>query len=146
MTARAIEALCREWQERLGLLDWNVRIRFARPWEIENGALGQCDSQIQSKTAAIRILHPSDMQPDPDFPEFQSIEHTVIHELLHLHCAYFAPPGDDLRHDMFEHMLNRLAEGLSRLNSERLRAHRINRQGRMQKGPVPSGTEPCSQI
>lgn len=78
--------LCREWQERLSLRDWDVHIRVCRarnlPIEESEGTVHWC---LPKKTAGISILDPVDF--DEHNLTTQDMERTLVHELLHLHFA-----------------------------------------------------------
>lgn len=82
--------LCKEWQKRLRLQDWEVQISFKRKFDMALAeALGDITYQRESRRAVINILDPLDYDPAHLFPI--DIEHTVVHELLHIPIsAYIA--------------------------------------------------------
>lgn len=88
MTQEQLEALCAEWQRRLRLQDWDVKIRLRRRYDmwVETNQ-GECKHETLKKLALVNILDPTDYDPDNVWP--QDVERTVVHELLHLHFAPF---------------------------------------------------------
>lgn len=126
-TQEQLEDLCREWQERLRLQDWRVRIAISRQWEFENHEReGECDWQLDKKRAVIRILDPVDYPPNLVVPQDQ--EKTLVHELLHLHGAPLGLPQDTAREIALENFIEFTAQALVELK----------RQGKqvMQDGPA----------
>lgn len=82
-----LAALGAYWQKVLRLQDWRVRWEYVR--DLCNAAgqpvHGLCSYLADNKTATIRVRDPETPIPgDPKDPE-----HTVIHELSHLHYAAF---------------------------------------------------------
>ena len=104
MTQAELEELCAEWQRKLRLQDWQVRVEFARYFDMP-GRLGECDNCPLTKTATIRLLVPGDIGPQNAYPD---IEHTIIHELLHLHFA----PFYDADNPYMEQAINLIAGAL----------------------------------
>src|SRR5690349_9573241 len=113
MTDRELRELTTFWQMRLGLLDWDIDVRFAKAWEIAEGGVGQCEHHKHTKGARIRLLRPDDLDPSHN-PTINNIEHTIVHELLHLHMVYFDQGIErgSAEYDPFELMLNKVASGL----------------------------------
>lgn len=93
LTEQELQELCRKWQERLRLQDWDIVVRLVRKrdFAIKDGVDGECEWESQNKIAIIRILDPIDY--DPDCILEQDIERTLVHELLHLHFALFREEG-----------------------------------------------------
>lgn len=105
-TSADLTALCCEWQKVLRLQDWDVRITFARHFDIPE-RLGQCSWILNKKAANIEILIPGDFNHSSEWR--QDIEKTVVHELLHLH---FAPiDKDDSTEQPTEQAIEALAGG-----------------------------------
>lgn len=89
-TQTELESLLAEWQKRLRLRDWTVRIKRVRVHEISiPGTDGTCTWGLETKRAIVEILDPIDYPPSR-FGYDQDVEKTIVHELLHLHFAPFA--------------------------------------------------------
>lgn len=88
-----LRQLCREWQEKLGLLHWTIRIYINRYFDMPGEFGGICYPKIKKLTAIIELLHPDDY--DPDRMTVYDMEHTLVHELLHLHFVPFAETSED---------------------------------------------------
>lgn len=104
MTQQELEELCAEWQARLRLLDWNVRLEICRYYGMPD-SLGDCDCDIPTKAAKIRLLVQDDISPHEVYPD---MEHTIVHELLHLHFA----PFYDAENQYMEQAINLIAGAL----------------------------------
>lgn len=93
--ARAeLEAWVTEWQRRLRLQDWDVKIQVRRRYDMSlANAHGTCTWELCKKLAAIEIMDPNDYDPG-SWAWVNDVEKTVVHELLHLHFAPFASPDD----------------------------------------------------
>lgn len=105
MTLAEITECCQCWQQKLRLQDWDVSIQLVRQYEIP-GCFGDCTYAVQTKSAKIRLVVQDDVDPEAPFPE---LEHTLVHELLHLH---FAPFWDDSRMVELEQAINLIAGAL----------------------------------
>jgi len=99
-----LEESLRYWQEQLRLRDWIIKARIARKWEMRENCVGQVDWQLESKMASIKILDSVDYEPDFMVPLDQ--EHSLVHELIHLH---FAPFNHKISSDSLEHAFMELA-------------------------------------
>jgi hypothetical protein len=71
MTQSQLERLCRTWQRRLRLSDWDVSVRIASLEEMGD-EVGHIDYEDEQIWAEIRLL------------ECPEIEANLVHELLHL--------------------------------------------------------------
>lgn len=78
-----LEELLKKWQVILKLQDWDIKIRWAKHYDLDSDTKGQCRWVLGKKCASIRILEPEDF--DPAIQWGQDPECTVVHELLHLH-------------------------------------------------------------
>ena len=81
-TLDELRECCKEWVDRLGLKDWRIAVRFARPDELESvNDAGDSDVNWVCRSAVIQIRTPDSVpkciQPQPQ-------ELVLIHELLHL--------------------------------------------------------------
>jgi hypothetical protein len=105
-----LEAMCREWQERLKLRDWRVRIRYSEKFELD-GHQGRCITQRSLKTALIRI-NPFCERGDPDDP-WGPLEEIIIHELLHLHFDWMWDfPDGSMQHQLAEQTIENVTWAL----------------------------------
>ena len=77
---------CREWQQILGLMDWDVLVKIVSYEEIDEVS-GRVDFAINNKTADISLIKPEGYPFDALRP--YNMEETLVHELLHLHFALF---------------------------------------------------------
>ncbi len=101
LTEKQLTRLCRTWQRRLRLQDWRVEVRYATQEEMGD-EVGHVDYDDTELTGTIRV-------PDSDTASAESIERTLIHELLHLRlAAWEAPYG----HPPLETAINLLADSL----------------------------------
>lgn len=84
MKKKKLKKLLKRWQKRLRLRDWDIKIavKRARHMTLDNVA-GEILWNLHSKEAVIHILDPIDDECMTD----ENIEHTIVHELLHLHFA-----------------------------------------------------------
>jgi len=85
LTQEQAEFLLKEWQERLNLQHWKIKIKVARGGDLDlpGGLQGRCDMILNRLEAFIRILDPIDWDKTILWP--QDMEATLVHELLHLH-------------------------------------------------------------
>lgn len=104
MTQAELESLCAKWQKRLRLQDWNVKVEVVRFFDIPE-KLGEAEIHNQRKEAVIRIIGESDRREQRDTP----VEHTLIHELLHLH---FEPFWDQDKYTEMEQAINLITGAL----------------------------------
>lgn len=73
-------ALCRKWQKRLRLLDWDIEFRYAKPSELPHATdMGCVTLAVQHRDAKILLLAQSKRGKTD-----QRIEHTIVHELIHV--------------------------------------------------------------
>ncbi len=82
-THKRLQRVCRDWQHRLRLNDWEVKIVFASLEDLPAESQGACDWNLHARTAEIKVLDPKEW--DSAIP--QDVENTVVHELIHLHLA-----------------------------------------------------------
>ena len=110
----ALAALCREWQDRLGLAHWEIDVKLVRGVEIGNNC-GQVDISTVKEQAFIRLKSPEDYHGY--FP--YDMEQTLVHELLHIPMRYIVDPVDDTLEDaLTEAFIERMARLLVRLKHE----------------------------
>lgn len=77
------ELLLKEWQARLGLQDWVIRLNYNCVFgDMKNEEVqGETEFDTSIKCATIRIMNPKEIEDRLLRPDF---EYTLIHELLHL--------------------------------------------------------------
>jgi hypothetical protein len=78
--------LCAEWQKRLRLQDWRIRVRYAKIGELKDGVTGSNSYLPKYKESKILIL-PRSLTPEDCKAMADPIEEVLIHELLHLHLG-----------------------------------------------------------
>lgn len=118
-----LRARCRYWQERLRLMDWEVRARFARITEFSAGieGLGECHFFEEQKVANLMVLDERDFSPGAFHPELDH-EYILVHELVHLLHAYIDFPDDEGTHVQIENLVHLTARALVQLDRELLEA------------------------
>lgn len=119
LTEDEITVLCAEWQQILGLQDWDVKPGIYRASRFNVAeAQAECNWTLKKKTALIRILDPTDYPENIMWP--QDLEQSLVHELLHLHMA----PFDDTKSGspeeiMMEQATDLIAKALVRLKRQK---------------------------
>lgn len=115
MTQKDLESLCREWQKRLRLQDWNIAVKLLRQYDMPP-IRGSIDWTYGLKAAVIRVLDPIDY--DPSWVDRSDPEQTLIHELLHLHFACLDPDQKGSEQREFEQGVELIAMALFDLKQE----------------------------
>lgn len=133
------EKLLNEWQERLGLQDWAIILRYGckqEDLELEE-CCGETQWQTSIKCATIKIIseeiYGNDRILDFDF------EKTLVHELLHikfslldmLNNSYESKVVDELRHQLIDDLaramvMSKRGETSRKLNCEKSRQRSEN--------------------
>lgn len=108
-----LAGLLAKWQAILRLQDWNVKISYARPYQMGANREGECEFITKKKNGIIRVLDPNDYPGDIEWP--QHIEQTVVHELLHFHFALI-DKFDGTDYSLFEQMIDSLSGTLVKLD------------------------------
>lgn len=98
--------LLNEWQTRLGLYDWRIKLRDSVGEDEMQGAVGNADYQESTKTAIISILDEKDYG-DRVVPF--DYEQTLIHELLHLKLSLVSDVGNDFQARYMHQIIDDLA-------------------------------------
>ena len=100
--------LCVEWQERLGLSNWEIGIQICSSETLELPEVqGTNIVSLETERALITILAPEDYPPTP-FE--QDMEVSLVHELLHIPLKYIArPERGTLEHIHLEAFIERTA-------------------------------------
>ena len=104
-------ALLKEWQKRLGLQDWRVKLMVdCKPAEMSVDESSGCVSwQESTKTALIQIVDPKyygDRVVAFDF------EKTLVHELLHLKFCLLYDEDGELRERVVHQCVDDMARAL----------------------------------
>lgn len=109
-----LEKLCRQWQERLRLQDWCIRVRFARYEEINTQ--GQVTWEAAHPDARI-LIQPMKYSTEKEARD--PLEKTLVHELLHLHYWWLTQEeGQTItqtQHDLLEQAIDKTAWALFEL-------------------------------
>lgn len=78
----------KRWQKRLRLRDWDIDIQRAKPKRLGGKYnVGRVEYSLDSKTATILVSDKLKNKKD--------VEHTIVHELLHLHLAPLSQSCED---------------------------------------------------
>lgn len=118
-TNEELQLACTEWQKRLRLQDWIVKPKLSRGRDMAvDSRQGECEFQLKTKIAAIRILD------EVDYPENLIMDHdmekVLVHELLHLHfAALYANTEDNSINDAQEQAIDCIAFSLVDLIREK---------------------------
>lgn len=84
MNERKLQILCAKWQRRLGLADWDVRIRWVGLNEMDekyvDGHVQICRTRRRARISLVRPVERSESWVRRE----DTTELLVIHELLHL--------------------------------------------------------------
>lgn len=106
-TEDELKKLCAFWQNQLKLNNWRIAIGIERKTAFNNSqSTGEIDYVLPLGQAIIKVLDPLDY---PNSPFKQDMEITLVHELLHLYFAPFAPLNNTLEHDFMENTIEQLA-------------------------------------
>lgn len=110
-------ALCLAgWQERLGLSDWRMVLRWARTWDVGEDADGRVRRLPESRRAGIWIKQTID-EPEDSLPHFDyDPELVLVHELVHVWLADSGIPPDDPREEPEEQMVEAIAQAFISLH------------------------------
>lgn len=86
MTELELQELCAEWQKRLRLQDWKVKVSLCRIRDIDD-SYARMKTRNYFKEADIQIAEATDRpEADPD------LEQTLVHELVHIHFTQLETP------------------------------------------------------
>jgi len=108
-----LDQLCAEWQEILGLQNWDVVAKIVRFYDLDGRVHGQCSWTLAKREALIKILDPDDYDPDFAFPH--DVEKILVYELLHLHFAPFSVGSDTPEGIAQEQAVGAIANALVKL-------------------------------
>lgn len=105
MDLTALKRLTAIWQERLKLLDWDVKVRWATPEEV-TGSYGLCNYEHETKEVEIVITHPKDYSDEDKADRTKDPEVFIVHELSHLHLLPFDAKSGSLQETVEENVVN----------------------------------------
>jgi len=105
------EALLKEWQIRLGLCDWHIKMYpKCKPEDLElEDVAGEVSWQEVNKTARINIIKPKYYGNRIEPFDF---EKTLVHELLHLKTCLLSDQVDELQARVAHMLIDDLARAL----------------------------------
>jgi hypothetical protein len=109
-TSADLDAILAEWRDRLGLRNWDIKIKWARQADLTSESCeGDVNYSRDSMKATIRILSEQDWY---NLPFGLDPERTVCHELLHLLWGAVGPENGTETHVQFEQAINITAAAL----------------------------------
>lgn len=101
----------RYWKRVLGLESWDIRLAILPSLSTE-GSEAEVAVSWEEEAAEVRILAPEVRRSLPTILD-PDLEHTIVHELLHILFWPFHPQeGAGLADGLFEQTINRLARAL----------------------------------
>ena len=106
MTQRQLNKLVKTWARKLGISDWYIRAEFKSSDEMPEDE-GRCWHYPEYRRAIIDILQESDRDEESD-----SIESTVVHELLHIVLGGHKTTREGDYDEMFERGINLVTTAL----------------------------------
>jgi hypothetical protein len=110
-TTTQLEQICRRWQQRLGLQDWDIDVEFVRPGEMDgDNHQGEIEWHVQKRTAVMRVMDPV-CYPRNRRRDY-NVEETIVHELLHLVLVHW--PVDRSRDPVMNTLHEQAVEQLTR--------------------------------
>lgn len=110
------QQLLEYWQERLRLRDWRIRIETKRYYDMPASVSGSGDEAAHiefhhhNKTGEMVVVELTDI--DPETPGIPSTEHSIVHELLHIHLVDWEPEPDTPEYWRMECAINLIADAL----------------------------------
>jgi hypothetical protein len=118
-TDEELQEACENWKKRLRLQDWITVPKIVRERDMAVcNRNGECEWQLKTKIASIRILDPLDYPEDLIMS--QDMETVLVHELLHLHFApLYADTQDTSIDDAQEQAIDCIAMALVNLSRKK---------------------------
>ena len=123
------EKLLNEWQERLGLQDWAIVLRYNCKFSDldTEDSIGETLWSNTIKNATIRIVSKEEYGNDRTLP--YDFEKTLVHELLHIkfglidimNNGYESKVVDELRHQLIDDLARALVMAKRRRNKKKIR-------------------------
>ena len=85
LSLEQLNILLDDWQKKLGLKNWDIRIKLVKQKDIE-GKQAEVSWNIKNRAALLKILLPEEY----DCPPWEfDMEVSLVHELVHLNFAQF---------------------------------------------------------
>lgn len=82
MSETEAQALCHEWQRRLRVQDWDVRVLVVSAATLDGDRAAVHRITPKKRLAVIRLAKVEELSEQADDPD---LEVSIVHELLHLH-------------------------------------------------------------
>lgn len=113
MTDEQLKSLCKLWQKRLKLQDWQISARVVGSEEMRD-SLGDCVVYQDTKCALVRVIDPAGIDETHPyysrFPENGNLEKILVHELIHILLdPFFDPDAEDFRRTAQEQLMDQMA-------------------------------------
>ena len=105
-----INDLLEEWQERLGLQDWAIILRFNLPEEEMQGDAGTTIWNNVNKIAEVHIIQEGDYNSIVPY----DFERILVHELLHIKFGYLQIEPSNYEEQVFDEAQHQLIDDLAR--------------------------------
>lgn len=114
---QALNEACKEWQIRLNLQDWIVKVSTARAKDLddESRTVANNTHSLSEKYSHIRVLDPVDIPlVEAQLPEGEAQDYDLhlVHELLHLHFAWFQAEDNTRESVAQEQAINSISRSL----------------------------------
>ena len=110
MTSITASELLNEWQERLGLQDWAIILRFNLFEEDMNKSAGETIWNNVNKLAEIHIIREEDFNSLIPY----DYERILVHELLHIKFGYLQTEPEKYEDIVFDEAQHQLIDDLAR--------------------------------
>lgn len=110
MTSITASELLNEWQERLGLQDWVIILRFNLFEEDMNKSAGETIWNNVNKLAEIHIIREEDFNSLIPY----DYERILVHELLHIKFGYLQTEPEKYEDIVFDEAQHQLIDDLAR--------------------------------
>lgn len=109
-----LQAWLDEWQPRLRLQDWTIKIRLSEKYELDGNQARICPNKCLRH--GLILINPFSNEGADEDDAIIPYEMRVIHELVHLHWELLWPKcnRDDLEWILAEQAVDSLAWGLYR--------------------------------
>ena len=84
-TIEELQELCDDWCKRLGMENWDIKLKLVKQKEIED-KMAEVSWNVKKRMAIIKVLRHEEYE-DTFWPH--DMEASLVHELLHLQfCAF----------------------------------------------------------
>jgi hypothetical protein len=110
MTSITANELLNEWQERLGLQDWAIILRFNLSEEDMQGDAGTTVWNNVNKVAEVHIIQEGDYNSIIPY----DYERILVHELLHIKFGYLQIEPSNYEEQVLDEAQHQLIDDLAR--------------------------------